>query len=114
MAIILVISVMTGFQDEIRDRILGINPHIVINPDWGVKDPKQVVERVRRVEGVASASPFITFQAMAQGPVRVTGVVVKGIEPEDARFLGRLMKAGTVDALNTPGTILVGKELARD
>ena len=114
MAIILVISVMTGFQDEIRDRILGINPHIVINPDWGVKDPEQVVARVRRVEGVVSASPFITFQAMAQGPGRVTGVVVKGMEPKDARFLGRLMKVGTVDSLNTPGTILVGKELARD
>ena len=114
MAIILVISVMTGFQDEIRDRILGINPHIVLNPDWGVKDPTQVVERVKRIEGVASASPFITFQAMAQGPGRVTGVVVKGMEPKDARFLSRLMKAGTVDALNTRGTILLGKELARD
>ena len=114
MAIILVISVMTGFQDEIRDRILGINPHIVLTPDWGVKDPKQVVERLKHEDGVASAAPFITFQAMAQGPGRVTGVVVKGMEPEDARFLSRLMKAGSVDALKTPGTILVGKELARD
>ena len=68
MAIILVIAVMTGFQDEIRDRLLGIRPHIVLIPDWGVKDPKQVVERMKRIDGVVSASPFIEFQAMAQGP----------------------------------------------
>ncbi len=44
MAIILVIAVMTGFQDEIRERLLGIRPHIVLIPDWGVKNPTQVVE----------------------------------------------------------------------
>ena len=79
MAIILVIAVMTGFQDEIRERLLGIRPHIVLIPDWGVKEPKQVVERVKRIDGVVSASPFIEFQAMAQGPNRVAGVVVRGL-----------------------------------
>jgi lipoprotein-releasing system permease protein len=114
MAIILVIAVMTGFQDEIRERLLGIRPHIVLIPDWGVKNPKQVVERIKRIGGVVSASPFIEFQAMAQGPARVAGVVVRGLQPEDAAFLGRLMKAGSVDALKTGGTILLGRELARD
>ncbi len=114
MAIILVIAVMTGFQDEIRERLLGIRPHIVLVPDWGVRDPKQVVERIKRIDGVASASPFIEFQAMAQGPARVAGVVVRGLQPKDAAFLGRLMKEGSVDALKTGGTILLGRELARD
>jgi lipoprotein-releasing system permease protein len=114
MAIILVIAVMTGFQDEIRDRLLGIRPHIVLIPDWGVKDPDNVVERLKRVEGVASASPFIEFQAMAQGPVRVAGVLVRGLAPRDARFLSPLMKEGNVDDLKTSGTILLGRELARE
>jgi lipoprotein-releasing system permease protein len=114
MAIILVIAVMTGFQDEIRDRLLGIRPHIVIIPDWGISDPGRVVERLKRVEGVESASPFIEFQAMAQGPGRVAGVLVRGIEPKDAAYLGRLMKSGSVDALNQKDTILLGKELARE
>jgi lipoprotein-releasing system permease protein len=114
MAIILVIAVMTGFQDEIRDRLLGIRPHIVLMPDWGVRDPKQVVERLRGIEGVASASPFIEFQAMAQGPARVAGVVVRGLEPKDTVFLTRLMKVGSLSALNERGSILLGKELARE
>jgi len=101
MAIILVIAVMTGFQDEIRERLLGIRPHIVLIPDWGVKEPKQVVERLKHIDGVVSASPFIEFQAMAQGPARVAGVIVRGLQPEDAAFLGRLMKMGSVDALKT-------------
>ena len=114
MAIILVIAVMTGFQDEIRDRLLGIRPHIVLIPDWGVKDPKRVVERLMRIDGVVSASPFIEFQAMAQGPARVAGVVVRGLQPKDAAFLRRLMKEGSVDALKTRGAILLGRELARE
>ncbi|MGD0230796.1 MAG: lipoprotein-releasing ABC transporter permease subunit [Syntrophorhabdales bacterium] len=114
MAIILVIAVMTGFQDEIRDRLLGIRPHIVLIPEWGVKDPEKVVERLQGVEGVASASPFIEFQAMAQGPFRVSGVVVRGIAPKDARYLTRLMKEGSVDSLASSGTILLGRELARE
>jgi len=114
MAIILVIAVMTGFQDEIRDRLLGIRPHIVLMPEWGVKNPEQVVERLEGIEGVASAYPFIEFQAMAQGLGRVAGVVVRGLQPKDAAFLGRLMKEGSVDALKTSGTILLGRELARE
>jgi lipoprotein-releasing system permease protein len=114
MAIILVIAVMTGFQDEIRDRLLGIRPHIVLIPDWGVKDPKQVVEHLMRIDGVVSASPFIEFQAMAQGPARVAGVVARGLQPQDAAFLRRLMKEGSVDALKTRGSILLGRELARE
>jgi lipoprotein-releasing system permease protein len=114
MAIILVIAVMTGFQDEIRDRLLGIRPHIVIIPDWGIRDPERVVERLKRIDGVVSASPFIEFQGMAQGPGRVAGVLVRGIEPKDAAYLGRLMKSGSIDALNQKDTILLGKELARE
>ena len=114
MAIILVIAVMTGFQDEIRDRLLGIRPHIVLIPDWGVKDPQRVVEHLMRIDGVVSASPFIEFQAMAQGPARVAGVVVRGVQPQDAAFLRRLMREGSVDALKSRGAILLGRELARE
>ncbi len=114
MAIILVIAVMTGFQDEIRDRLLGIRPHIVIIPDWGMRNPERAVERLKGIDGVVSASPFIEFQAMAQGPGRVAGVLVRGIDPKDAAYLGRLMKSGSVDALKEKDTILLGRELARE
>jgi lipoprotein-releasing system permease protein len=114
MAIILVIAVMTGFQDEIKDRLLGIRPHIVLIPEWGVKNPEHTVEQLKQVKGVVSASPFIEFQGMAQGPLRVSGVLVRGLAPRDAGFLKRIMRDGSVDALENGNTILLGKELARE
>lgn len=115
MAIILVIAVMTGFQDEIRERILGINPHVLVLSVQGeMREPQQVVEKLKTVDGVISASPFITFQAMAQGRSRLSGVVVKGLEPKDAKFMGRLIKEGSIDSLGTNGSILLGKELAKE
>jgi len=115
MALILVIAVMTGAQDEFRDRILGINPHILVTSLQGeIRNPNEVVETIKGVEGVASASPFITFQGMAQGPTRITGTIVKGLAPSDARFMKRFIKEGSIDSFGRRGTILVGKELARD
>jgi len=115
MALILVIAVMTGAQDEFRDRILGINPHILVTSLQGeIRNPNEVVETIKGVEGVASASPFITFQGMAQGPTRITGTIAKGLAPSDARFMKRFIKEGSIDSFGPRGTILVGKELARD
>ena len=112
MALILVIAVMTGAQDEFRDRILGANPHILISSIEGeIRDPDRLVKKVEGVEGVASAAPFITLQAMAQGRSRISGTVVKGIPPNDTGFV-KFIKEGDVNSLRKSGTILVGKELA--
>jgi lipoprotein-releasing system permease protein len=115
MALIVVIAVMTGFQDEIRDRILGVNPHMLITDAAGeMGNPARLVAAVKGVEGVSSAFPFITFQGLAQSDRRVSGVVVKGMDPGDLSFLRQLVKEGSIDALNQKGTILVAKELARE
>jgi lipoprotein-releasing system permease protein len=115
MALIVVIAVMTGFQDEIRDRILGVNPHMLISDLSGeIVNPDQVVAVVKNTEGVAAAFPFITFQGLAQSGRRVSGVVVKGVDPKDLSFLSHLVKQGSIDALREKGTILVAKELARE
>lgn len=112
MALIVVIAVMTGFQDEIRDRILGVNPHMLISDLSGeIVNPDQVVAAVKNTEGVAAAFPFITFQGLAQSGQRVSGVVVKGVDPKDLSFMSHLVKEGSIDALCEKGTVLVAKEL---
>jgi lipoprotein-releasing system permease protein len=73
-----------------------------------------VVAAVKNTEGVAAAFPFITFQGLAQSGRRVSGVVVKGVDPKDLSFLSHLVKQGSIDALREKGTILVAKELARE
>ena len=113
MALILVIAVMTGAQDEFRERILGVNPHILISSIEGeIRNPDQIVEKLKGVNGVASASPFIALQALAQGPSRIAGTLVKGLAPKDAGSMRRFIKEGSIDSLEKGGTILVGNELA--
>ncbi len=114
MALIVVIAVMTGFQNEIRERILGINPHIlVLNLNEEIKEPKQIVDIIKRSKEVTHAFPFVTFQAMIQNGRQLSGVIVKGINPEDAVFMERLIKEGGIKSLKEKESILLGKELAK-
>jgi lipoprotein-releasing system permease protein len=115
MALIVVIAVMTGFQDEIRERILGVNPHMLIMGVGGdMRTPEALLTTVRNTEGVSTAFPFTTFQGMAQSGRRVTGVVVKGLDPGDISFFRRLVKNGSIDTLKEKGSILLARELARE
>src|SRR5687768_11516608 len=67
-ALIVVTAVMTGFQNELRDRILGSNAHIIVfdRADAPIANYREVLEQARRVEGVREASPFIISKAMAR------------------------------------------------
>jgi lipoprotein-releasing system permease protein len=113
MALILVIAVMTGAQDEFRDRILGANPHILVSSIEGeIRNADDLVKKIETVDGVASASPFITIQAMAQGRSRIAGTVVKGLAPKDTDFIRKFVKEGGAESLKYHNTIFVGKELA--
>ncbi len=114
MALIVVIAVMTGFQDEIRERILGINPHIlVIGVGGEIRDPDGVVRAVSSVKGVKKAFPFTTFQAMVQSGKQLSGVAVKGVRADDVQFMERLVKDGKVQNLERKNHILMGRELSK-
>jgi lipoprotein-releasing system permease protein len=92
MALIIVIAVMTGFQNEIRERILGINPHImVMNMEGEIKATEDVVNAIKKVDGVKHALPFISFQAMLQSGRQVMGVAVKGVNGDDIGFMKDLV-----------------------
>lgn len=114
MALIVVIAVMTGFQDEIRERILGVNPHIlVLNVNGEIRDPDKTAGVIKKVEGVTHAFPFVSFQAMVQSGRQLSGVAVKGLNAGDVQFMNRLLKEGSIDTLNKKGNILIGKELSK-
>jgi lipoprotein-releasing system permease protein len=114
MALILVIAVMTGFQDEIRERILGINPHVLVLGLTGdIKDPDKIVNTVKDIKGVTHSFPFISFQAMVQTGKQLSGALVKGLNAGDVQFMSRLMKQGGIDAIKSKGNVLIGKELSK-
>ena len=114
MALILVIAVMTGFQDEIRERILGLNPHVLVLGLTGdIKDPDKIVNTVKDIKGVTHSFPFISFQAMVQTGKQLSGALVKGLNAGDVQFMSRLIKQGGIDAIKSKGNVLIGKELSK-
>ena len=124
---------MTGFEQDLRDKILGFNPHIVVVSYSGpIEGNGGIVERVRAVDGVVAAAPFVYGQAMLTVGRNVSGVVVRGIDPGAAGAVvdvERHIEHGSLAALAVPhrvtlppeeggGTVelsglLVGRELAR-
>ena len=84
MALIVVIAVMSGFSDDLRDKILGTNSHVVISNinQTTVENYNSVLEKVLNVAGVTAAAPFIINQVMLINGDRVSGVVVRGVDPE--------------------------------
>jgi lipoprotein-releasing system permease protein len=77
-----VIAVMTGFEDDLRDKILGANAHVVVFRLGGnIVDVEETVKRVEAVDGVEAASPFVYSEMMLKSPWSGTGIVIKGIDP---------------------------------
>ncbi|MHB9022017.1 MAG: lipoprotein-releasing ABC transporter permease subunit [Halothiobacillus sp.] len=117
-ALIVVISVMNGFQDELRHRILGMTAHATISESGhALQDWQTLAERVKGEPNVLASAPYIQAEAMLSAPPNVSGAIIRGIEPEyeDAvTDIGKHMVAGTLSDLK-PGTfgIVLGDALAQ-
>ena len=94
MALIVVIAVMTGFGQNLRDKILGTNSHIVVTQAMsnGMEDYENVLERVKAVPLVKEAAPFILKQVMLTYGQRSAGVVIRGVDPEREGEISDLQK----------------------
>ncbi|MCL6640116.1 MAG: ABC transporter permease [Candidatus Rokubacteria bacterium] len=118
-ALIVVLAVMTGFQDSIRDKIIEANPHLLVFGlgRSGLPDAEAVAARVRTVPGVRSATPFVLQQALfATEGGGAHGGLVRGVDleaPAVVADLQRHLRSGTLDALRAGGGVLLGAELAR-
>jgi len=125
MALIVVIAVMAGFESDLKNRILGIESHVVIMRHGSpFSDYDKLLSRGVNTDGVEAATPFIYTQIMLRSSSGVSGAVLRGIDPESA---GRVIKVLDRSALlnmkkmyrgkdttgSVPGVIL-GKELARN
>lgn len=83
MTLNVVLSVMTGFEEDLRDRILGFNPHIVVRSFAGtLEDYPASLAEVRSVPGVTVAAPFVLGQVMLSTGDRLEGALLRGVLPE--------------------------------
>ena len=133
MTLNIVLAVMTGFEEDLRDRILGFNPHVVISSLQGFVDGyAEVVDAVSQVPDVVAVAPFVYGQVMVSAGQSVSGSLVRGVDPSLASAVvdieahlsfGEVDQLGqkqeltfqteeTVQTVHLSG-VLVGHELAR-
>lgn len=128
MALIIVLAVMTGFEEDLKEKILGTNAHVVVLKSSGaMEDYTTVMARLNGMKGVEAVTPFVYSQVMLSTGSNVSGVVLRGIDVEtDPRVtnLHRSLVEGKLGDLERsplplasqeaprPG-IIIGKELAR-
>lgn len=128
MALIVVLSVMTGFEEELKNKILGTNSHIVVlNHNGAIEDYRRLSEETERFPGVEAASPFIFNQVMLTSDYNVAGVAIRGVDPETVgkvTLLDNYLVEGSLSELNQPWRedadtptypgIIIGKEASRN
>jgi lipoprotein-releasing system permease protein len=125
MALIVVLAVMTGFEEDLKDKILGTNAHVVVTHNGApMEDYQQIMAKLKGFKGVQAATPFIYNQVMLSSGKNVSGVVLRGIDVRSDRQVTKLSKSiveGSLDQLDPvmgsgfgakPG-LVVGKELAK-
>lgn len=97
-ALLSVLSITSGFQQEFRNKVLGVNAHVLVMK-YGVDfdEYRDVMERARAMPEVAGAGPFLINQMMLSHGDRPAGVLVKGVDPE-----------GLVEVLDLPAQIIQG------
>jgi lipoprotein-releasing system permease protein len=121
MALVVVLSVMNGFRSDLMNKILGVNSHVlVLNLSGTFNGYQQVAEKVKKMDGVVAVTPFVYTQVMLNHSGRVSGAVLRGVDPGSAARVvnfDKMIKEGSLSSLSetergTP-SIIIGSELAK-
>ncbi|MFA6142193.1 MAG: lipoprotein-releasing ABC transporter permease subunit [Candidatus Omnitrophota bacterium] len=114
-ALIIVISVMSGFDDDLKEKIIGTYSHIEVTSDYGIKPSEEFTNKILSRKHTVAMAYFLNGQALVQKDEKVTGVVVKGVTPKDevsVNKLGEYLRKGNLEGL-TDGGVVIGSELAK-
>ncbi len=115
MALIIVIGVMTGFGNNLRDKIIGTTPHVVVEKESGIRDYGDLQDTLAGIEGVMASSAYIQGNVFLEDNGHAIGQMVRGILPETEENVTKVREylvKGSIGDLNGNG-IIIGSELAR-
>ncbi|MFA5779675.1 MAG: lipoprotein-releasing ABC transporter permease subunit [Elusimicrobiota bacterium] len=113
-ALIITISVMNGFQTDIKEKILSLSPHITIFSDSEI--PSKLSEETLKMDGVLDTSKFLYGQMILRKGKNATGVAVKGIIPQDEKkiiSIEKILKNKNIGVLREK-TVFIGIELSKN
>ncbi len=117
MALIIVLSVMSGFHEDLHKKILGANSHIIaLSFNGTISDYMNLTEKIGNVPDVDAASPFVLGQVMISNKRNARGVLLRGVIPEmemRTTDFTKYIKHGDMSSLSEAANgIIIGKELA--
>jgi len=119
MALLVVLSVMSGFHEDLQKKILGVNSHMVILSYRGYIDEyKSIIEKIKSEKEIISSSPFVMGQVMVSSGRKAHGVFIRGIDPiteNETTDVGKYLKDGKLEDLSNiqdMPKIILGRELA--
>jgi lipoprotein-releasing system permease protein len=113
-ALIVVLAVMNGFDEDLKERIIGTRAHLMIEKENGMDDWMALAEKLNRVDAIRGAAAFVEGQALIQKDGWTSGVLVRGVDSERERSVSKLERYVSQGALSEKGTsIVVGSELAK-
>ncbi|MCA1927448.1 MAG: lipoprotein-releasing ABC transporter permease subunit [Calditerrivibrio sp.] len=119
--LIVVTNVFTGFENNLKEKILGANSHIIVNrvDVSNIDNWREAEEKIRSVKGVKAVSPFIFSQVLLTGPNNVSGVMLRGVIPEkesEAINIKQFITTGNFEHIkhyyDNKSGIVLGKDLA--
>lgn len=112
-SLMVVISVMSGFDADLEAKIVGANPHLLVQVEGGIRDPEAVISRIMETPGVVAASPVLQTQVLIKRGDESVGALLRGIDPvrePQVTRLAELLKKGNWNI--QPGELLIGSEMA--
>ena len=115
-ALVIVLSVMNGFEKELQTRVLGVVPQLTIRSNESLNNYDEIIPQLIIADNVISASPYIETQGLMSAKNRSRGVFVTGIKPEledSISILPQYMVSGSLDNLSLKKGVLIGSWLAR-
>ncbi len=117
MALVIAIALITGFQSDVQDKILGSTSHIMVSDfsGEGLKDYDQLISRIKTIKGVSSATPVVYDTVLLSGPYKNSGAILRGIvfdlERESSPWLKEL-EQGRIPLTDTKREgILLGRNI---
>ncbi len=115
MALILVMGIMTGFGNNLREKIIGTTPHIMIEKETGVKDFNELRARLLSLENVEGVAPYVQSSVFLESSGQALGLVVRGVDPAlegEVTKVREYLTKGNLDHLED-NKVFIGRELAR-
>lgn len=113
-ALIVVLSVMSGFDQKLKEVIVGANAHVTVEADGVIENGDSLIAKLSQMPHVTAASSYINSQAMVSSGDYARGVVFKGVDPigeKKVTNIGEYLTAGSLDLAQDE--VIVGSELAK-